>query len=84
MMSYRYSSTPVRIDCGETAQSIISTSLRLPDFLLATQLLFLLCYCGLLLAVLLLTSYMYCLGERHRVKVLRVIGTDLLVSGKCK
>ena len=49
---------------------------------MATQFFFTLCFCGLLVAILLLLMYLFCINDYYKVHVLRAIGIDLLVSGE--
>ncbi len=50
--------------------------------MIATQFFYTLCYCGLLIALLFLLMYLFCINDYYRVSVLRWIGIDLIMSGK--
>jgi len=54
-----------------------------PPFFVATQFFFTLCFVGMLISVALVLMYLLCIDDYYRVKVLRWIGFDLIISAIC-
>jgi len=54
-----------------------------PPFFVATQFFFTICFLAMMVAISMVLTYLLCLDEFYRIKILRWIGLDLLIGAVC-